>query len=393
MTDKSKPRFKRDRSVTIEIRDRDVEVTQPVYNHRLVRITRALALLGFILLVPIPALGNSYFSGKFLEARCDGGPCTDIFDDGTRFITGKFYSVFDIRVSGRRARIGIITERGNRDYVEYTYHCTGFFCSKATPGTFLHIVKHWDAIRHRAAPYETEDFLTAYYRASLRVLGHPVGLAAFVLLAMVLFFFDRAGGAVLGRATIPVVPLFFGVLLVLCFLAGDGIVAQDERFREINTYLDSRRAFASYFYPLDYLPEVKYSTGYILLQALSKLMLTLFHIIFPCYIYWRWAAIVHGFYYYVVPDPRKKIIEAAIDGDLSLIGNMPRPTQRRWFANAAVMAASAHRLAEKLRADEEKQKARTKLMEHETELLRAGLRRERARHARKFLESRGGDHG
>lgn len=389
MTDKSKPRFKRDRSVTIEIRDRDVEVTQPVYNHRFVRITRALALLGLILLVPIPALGNSYFSGKFLEARCDDGPCTDIFDDGTRFIAGKFYSVFDIRVSGRNARIGIITERGNRAYIDYTYHCTGFFCSKATPATFLDTVKHWDATKHRAAPYEAGDFATAYYRASLRVLGHPVGLAAFFLLTMVLFFFDRAGGAVLGRATIPVVPLCFGGLLVLCFLAGDGVLAQDERFREINAYLDSRRASPPYFYPLDYLSEVKYSPSY----HFAVLPFVLLHLSFPAYIYWRWAAIVHGFYYYIVPDPRKKIIEAAIDGDLSLIGNMPRPTQRRWFANAAVMAASAHRLAEKLRADEEKQKARTKLMEHETELLGTALRRERARHARKFLESRGDDHG
>ena len=362
-------------------------------DHRLVRIMRALALLGFILLVPTPALGNSYFSGKFLEARCQGGPCTQIFDDGTRFITGKFYSVFDIRISGRHAWIGIITKRGNRAYIDYTYRCTGFFCSRATPGTFLHIVKHWDATRHRAAPYETEDFVTAYYRALLRVLGHPIGLAAFFLLAMVLFFFDRAGGAVLGTTTIPAGAIFFGVVLVVCFFASEGITAQDERFREINTYLDSRRASPPYFYPLDYLPELKYSGGYILLQALSKLMLTLFHIIFPCYIYSRWSAIVHGFYYYAAPDPRKKVIEGAIEGDRSLVGNIPRPTQRRWFANPAVMAASAHRLAEELRADEEKHKAKIKLMERETELLRAALRRERARQARKFIESRGDDHG
>jgi hypothetical protein len=94
-----------------------------------------------------------------------------------------------------------------------------------------------------------------------------------------------------------------------------------------------------------------------------------------------------------VSGPRKKIIEAAIDGDLSLKGNIPRPAQRRWFSNAAVMAASAHRLAAKLRADEEKQDAATKLMERETELQRAALCRERARQARKFIESRGADHG
>lgn len=388
MTAKRKLQFRCGRSVTIGIRDRGAKVVRHVDCNRFVRTTRVLALLAVILLFPISALGSSYFSGKFLEARC-GGPCATTFDDGTRFITGKFYSVFDIRISGRDARIGIITERGNRAYVDYTDRCTGFFCSKPTPATFLDTINHWDVAGHRAAPYKPGDFPAAYYRASLRLLGHPVGFAASVLLAMVLFFLDRAGRAVLGVDSIPFAPVLIGFVFSLCFISGLDVPAQDEQFREINTYLDSRRTSPPYFYPLDYLPEVKNFEAY----YAAVLPFVLLHFTFLAHVFWRRSEIVHGFYYYAVRDARKKIVEAAIDGDLSLRGNISRPVRRRWFANTAVMAASAHKLAEKLRADEEKQKAATKAMERETELLEAALRRERTRQARKFIESRRDDHG
>ena len=341
----------------------------------------------------ILARANAHFSGQFRKAWCGGGPCDLTLSDGTPLVAGKFYSVAGARVSGRRVRLWIITEHGHRDYLDYSPACNGpfgIFCQKVTPARVIRTVKHWDHDRHRAAPYEPGDFATALFRASLRALGHPAGFAAVFLLALALFFFDRTGGAVLGTLAIPVGPIALGAVLVLFFFAGGEVIEQDEQFREINAYLDTRRVkqSPSYFYPLDYDPDVYYSGLYVL----AGLIFILLFALVPLYIYLRWAEIVHGFYFYVVPDPRKKVIETAIDGDLSLKGKIGRPPRRRWFANPAVMAAMAHRLTEKLRADEQQHRAKAKHMERETELLRAALRRERARHARKFLNSRGGDH-
>lgn len=369
-----------------EIGDHRRQTAGQGHDQRFLWTVRTLALLALIVLTPTAALGKSDFSGTFFDSRCGNGRCAKLLQDGTRLIGRKFYSVFEISIYGREAWIGIITDGGKRNYVGYTYDC--FLCLDVTPEKFLTTVEHWDSTRHRAAPYNRGDFLTAYYRGFLWVFSHPIGIAAFFLVAIVHFFLDRAGSETLGKNPFYAGQIIFGAIAVTCPLAADQLLVQDLQFGAVNAYLETRRASPAFFQPLDYLPEVQYAPEY----YLPLVPFIILNIFIPIYIYFRWAVIVHGFYYYTTRDPNKKLIEAAVDRNLPLKGKIARPTQTRSLAKTAVMAASAHKLTEKLRADEAKHKAVTKLLECQTELLQAASERERARESRRFLESRGDDH-
>ena len=318
---------------------------------------------------PAKRIINLHHSGQFKEVlEWEEGT----FRDGSPIIAGKFHSVGRTDVSGRGIRVWVVTERSNWAYFEYT----------KSGSWIVRKVKRWDHNRHRAAPYERGDYITAYFRATLRLLGSPIAFGIFQFGVLTLFFFERAGSKVLGTFSVPIVPVFLAAVLSILFFGGVEVVAQDERFREINAHLDSRRLGYPYFYPLDSLPEVKYKFVY----YISGVILTIVHLMVPIYIGLRWAEIIHGFFYYATPDPRKRRVEAALAGDNSLQGTFLRPTRPRRFVNPAVLAAQAYKITKSLRADEEKQKAAAEVLKRETELMQAAVDRERARHALKFFE-------